>query len=87
MQALDQRPDIKGRPGLNPIRFDTTYAVDRTSFDELRRISSKLGLEVFKDYERRLRYPGYSRGHRYRVPLSSTEVHARRRVPVYYCPK
>ena len=57
-RALDQRPDIKGRPGLNPIRFDTTYTVDRTSFDELRRVSTELGLEAFKDHERRLRHPG-----------------------------
>ena len=57
-RALDQRPDLKGRPGLNPLRFDTHNTVDRTAFDELRRISAGLGLEAQKDALRRFRWSG-----------------------------
>lgn len=57
-RALDQRPDIKGRPGLNPLRFGTTHTVDRTSFDELKRISTNLGLEAQKDSQRRFKHKG-----------------------------
>ena len=57
-RALDQRPDINGRPGLNPLRFSTTHTVDRTAFDELKRISSKLGLEAQKEGQRRFRHSG-----------------------------
>ena len=57
-RALDQRPDIKGRPGLNALRFSETHTVDRTAFDELRRISSGLGLEALKDAQRRFKPKG-----------------------------
>lgn len=57
-RALDQRPDIKGRPGLNPLRFTESHTVDRPAFDELHRISSGLGLEAQKDAQRRFRPQG-----------------------------
>ncbi|MDA1227466.1 MAG: hypothetical protein BZY79_02715 [SAR202 cluster bacterium Casp-Chloro-G4] len=57
-RALDQRPDIKGRPGLNPLRFSETHTVDRPAFNELHRISSGLGLEAQKDAQRRFRPKG-----------------------------
>ncbi len=57
-RALDQRPDIKGRPGMNALRFNTTHTVDRTAFDELRRISTELGLEAQKAAMRRFRPKG-----------------------------
>ena len=31
-RAHSQRPDLKGRPGLNPQRFKTTFTVDKDSF-------------------------------------------------------
>jgi poly-gamma-glutamate capsule biosynthesis protein CapA/YwtB (metallophosphatase superfamily) len=34
-----QRPDMKGRPGLSPLRFSTTYTVDSTTLDGLRKLS------------------------------------------------
>ena len=57
-RALDPRPDAKGRPGLNPQRFETSYVVDRPAFDEVRRISSGLGLEARKQAERNFRFTG-----------------------------
>jgi len=48
-QASEQRPDFAGRPGLNPLRFKTTYYVTQEQFDTLREIAVGLGLE-----ERRL---------------------------------
>jgi len=41
-RAGEQRPDIKGRPGINPLRYNTTYVVDLQFMDEIKRISSKL---------------------------------------------
>jgi len=57
-RALDQRPDMKGRPGLNPLRFTEYHTVDRPAIEELRRISSGLGLEAQKDAQRRFRPQG-----------------------------
>ncbi len=49
-QAGEQRPDLRGRPGINPLGFQTTYHVDRAAFDQLKRISRELGFE--KGHER-----------------------------------
>ena len=57
-RALDQRPDINGRPGVNPLRFNTTHIVDRPAFDALRRMNSKLGLEAQRNALRNFRHPG-----------------------------
>jgi poly-gamma-glutamate synthesis protein (capsule biosynthesis protein) len=48
-QASEQRPDFAGRPGLNPLRFKTTYYVTQQQFDTLQEVAVGLGLE-----ERRL---------------------------------
>jgi poly-gamma-glutamate synthesis protein (capsule biosynthesis protein) len=34
--AGEQRPDLKGRPGLNPLRFKTTYTVEPSTLETLR---------------------------------------------------
>ena len=44
-QASEQRPDSIGRPGINPLRFSTTYHVDADSFATLKKINEKLGFE------------------------------------------
>ena len=41
--AGEQRPDLKGRPGLNPLRFRTTYIVDRATADTLRKLDGAAG--------------------------------------------
>ncbi len=35
--AGEQRPDLIGRPGVNPLRFTTTYTVSRDVFDALKK--------------------------------------------------
>ena len=42
---MEQRPDLQGHPGLNPLRFNTTYTVDSQAFAELRRAGRELGLD------------------------------------------
>src|SRR5207247_8885136 len=37
--AGPQRPDMKGRPGLNPLRFKTTYIVDPVTLSTLRSLA------------------------------------------------
>jgi poly-gamma-glutamate synthesis protein (capsule biosynthesis protein) len=42
-QAADQRSDSLGRPGVNPLRYATTYTVDDAALAALRDIGAKLG--------------------------------------------
>lgn len=42
-RAGDQRRDMKGRPGLNLIRWINEWSVDRESFEALRRVGIQLG--------------------------------------------
>ncbi len=44
-QAGEQRPDLRGRPGINPLGFQTRYRVDAAAFEQVRRISRELGFE------------------------------------------
>jgi poly-gamma-glutamate synthesis protein (capsule biosynthesis protein) len=44
-QAGEQRPDLRGRPGINPLGFQTTYCVDATAFEQLQRVNRELGFE------------------------------------------
>ncbi|WP_019119664.1 CapA family protein [Brevibacillus massiliensis] len=43
--AGEQRPDVQGRPGINPLRFDTIYEVTTDQLEVLKRIALDLGLE------------------------------------------
>lgn len=52
-KAGEQRPDLKGRPGINPLSFKTTHTVDSKAFEELRRMSRELGFESGKERNRR----------------------------------
>lgn len=49
-QAGEQRPDLRGRPGINPLGFQTTYHVDGAAFDQLERMNRELGFS--KSHER-----------------------------------
>lgn len=44
-EAGAQRPDMQGRPGLNPLHFDTVYEVTEPQLAALREIAEQLGLE------------------------------------------
>lgn len=37
-----QRSDLQGRPGVNPLRFDTVYYVDQATVDQLRALATRL---------------------------------------------
>ena len=51
-KAGEQRPDLKGRPGINPLGFETIYSVDPVVFQQLRRASAELGLELARERNR-----------------------------------
>ena len=51
--ATHQRPDHKGRAGINPLRHQVIYTIDRPAFEQLRRISQGVGLEDQKEFRRR----------------------------------
>src|SRR5690606_17585854 len=42
-RAADARPDVAGRPGINPLSFSSTYTVDEEAFQALRRVGDELG--------------------------------------------
>ena len=44
-RASAQRPDLRGRAGINPFTSITTYTVDGPTFDALTRMSRELGFE------------------------------------------
>lgn len=44
-EASDPRPDVPGRPGLNPLRFETVYEVTAEQFASLRAIAEQTSLE------------------------------------------
>jgi poly-gamma-glutamate synthesis protein (capsule biosynthesis protein) len=43
--AAEQRPDLPGRPGLNPLRFNTVYEVTPEQVEQIRTIATDLGIE------------------------------------------
>lgn len=43
--AEDPRPEIQGRPGVNPLRFETVYDVTKEQFELLQEVAKDLGLE------------------------------------------
>src|SRR6185437_16393553 len=43
--AGEQRPDMPGRPGLNPLRFNTVYEVTPEQIEQIRTIANDLGIE------------------------------------------
>ena len=44
-QAGEQRSDLRGRPGINPLGFQTTYCIDAPAFGQLKRMSRELGFD------------------------------------------
>lgn len=53
MAAGRSRDDVPARPGLNPLRFKTTYVVTREQFEQLRSIGELLGQFTNQDGEPR----------------------------------
>jgi len=45
-EAAAQRPDLPGRPGLNPLHFETVHEVTEQQMGTLREIADQLGLEA-----------------------------------------
>jgi poly-gamma-glutamate capsule biosynthesis protein CapA/YwtB (metallophosphatase superfamily) len=52
-QAGEQRPDLRGRPGINPLGFQTTYSVDAKAFEQLQRVNHGLGFEKSNERARK----------------------------------
>ena len=48
--AGEQRPDCQGRPGINPLRFETTVVVDRATLDTLAGIDRRLHFSAPRQY-------------------------------------
>lgn len=47
--AGESRPEIQGRPGVNPLRYKVTYEVTKEQMKVLREIYKELGLQKIKD--------------------------------------
>ena len=48
-RATEQSREFLGKPGLNPLRYDTRYIVDARAIKDLKRISEMLGMEKLKE--------------------------------------
>lgn len=53
-EAGTQRPDMQGRPGVAPLRVDTTYEVPESVIETLREAGEELGLAAAKRYREEL---------------------------------
>jgi poly-gamma-glutamate capsule biosynthesis protein CapA/YwtB (metallophosphatase superfamily) len=53
-RAGHSRPDVVGRPGLNPLRFDTTVAVDEETLATLKQITDNYALDAKEQLSIRL---------------------------------
>jgi poly-gamma-glutamate capsule biosynthesis protein CapA/YwtB (metallophosphatase superfamily) len=56
-QAGQQRPDMGGRPGLSPLRFDSTYEVPSETAEAIRKASDALSLEDLKQRAEQQGFP------------------------------
>ena len=54
-RAGPQRSDIRGRPGLNPLRYDRSYGVSASSLQKLREVAEELGFRT-DDREEQIRF-------------------------------
>ena len=54
--AGPQSGEAPGRPGLNPLRVQTTYHVTRPYFDMVRELAAATGINAMEDYAIRLGY-------------------------------
>lgn len=50
--AGEQRPDVAGRPGVNPLRHSKTYVIDQRGIDDLRRLGRFLGFDAARERQR-----------------------------------
>ena len=50
--AEDQRVDMVGRAGVNPLGFEKSFVLDKSSLQALRRVGELLGLDVEKERRR-----------------------------------
>ncbi|WP_338323005.1 CapA family protein [Oceanobacillus halophilus] len=48
-RAGDQRPDMIGRPGVNPLRVETTYQVGREHMEQLKEIAAATDINAEND--------------------------------------
>lgn len=53
-QASEQRPDVQGRPGLNPLAFTTTHVVTPDQLTTIQGVFSDLGLDARLEREIKL---------------------------------
>lgn len=53
-RAGAQRPDMPGRPGINPLRYETTHYVSEADLAVLRRVRDELGLDLARQHRIKL---------------------------------
>lgn len=56
-EAGRQRPDMQGRPGLSPLRLETTYEVPEDRYEDVVELSERLGLEAIKAHREKIGFP------------------------------
>ncbi len=56
-RAGPQRSELRGRPGLSPLRYTSTYVVSRESIQKLRDVAGEMAMRL-PDSDRRIRFFG-----------------------------
>lgn len=54
--AGPQNQDMQGRPGVNPLRYDTTYELQSDEYIALQDIADKIGINAYHDQARKEGY-------------------------------
>ncbi len=55
-RAGERRTDFRGRPGLNPLRFDTVYELPDEMYDQLSGISEALGIAAMQRWTEEMEF-------------------------------
>lgn len=58
--AGPQNSDLQGRPGVNPLRYITTYMVEKDDYVALQSIANKIGINSYHDQARKEGYMQYA---------------------------
>jgi poly-gamma-glutamate synthesis protein (capsule biosynthesis protein) len=74
-EASAQRPDMPGRPGLNPLRFETVHEVTEAQLAALREIAGELGLEAERQAKIKMGF-GFAPSDPAVFPLNGTNFRA-----------
>jgi len=73
--ASHARGNLRGRPGVNPLRLETVYNLDPKSFKALKEVANKFGVALPRGSEEVKEFTFPTRGGRFRLTEETKVVH------------